>query len=83
MKQTPTYFVLKYILMSYAYRHGQESPRTELLHNIDSASKPVGEPLEKSPFDVRISAALRVGNWKIITGSPGNIFDHIRNNKVS
>ncbi|OWF39966.1 hypothetical protein KP79_PYT04298 [Mizuhopecten yessoensis] len=51
---------------------GAKSPRDTLLHNIDPLTKPVGDKLEGSPFDNRYRAALRVGDWKVITGNPGD-----------
>ncbi|XP_069119491.1 arylsulfatase B-like isoform X2 [Argopecten irradians] len=50
---------------------GAVSPREVLLHNIDPLFEPVGDTLEGSPFDNRYRAALRWGNWKLITGNPG------------
>ncbi|XP_052789577.1 arylsulfatase B-like [Mya arenaria] len=49
-----------------------DSPRQEILHNIDQLFKPSGRPLYNGTFDTTIRAALRVGDWKIITGDPGN-----------
>lgn len=46
--------------------------RSSILHNIDPLFQPVGHRLPKSPFDNRIRAAVRFGDWKLITGSPGN-----------
>ncbi|XP_041368945.1 arylsulfatase J-like [Gigantopelta aegis] len=51
---------------------GKPSPRKELLHNIDILFPKVGAPMFIDTFDTRIRAALRVGDWKIITGNPGN-----------
>ncbi|XP_041369203.1 arylsulfatase B-like [Gigantopelta aegis] len=51
---------------------GKPSPRKELLHNIDILYPKVGKPMFTDTFDTRIRAALRVGDWKIITGNPGN-----------
>lgn len=48
------------------------SPRTEILHNIDPLFKPSGVPLANTTFNTTTRAALRVGDWKIITGDPGN-----------
>nr|XP_022320934.1 arylsulfatase B-like isoform X2 [Crassostrea virginica] len=48
------------------------SPRKSILHNIDPMYPPVGERVPSSPFDNRIRAAVRMGDWKLITGNPGN-----------
>lgn len=48
-----------------ALRFSKESPRSELLHNIDPWPD---EPLE---FSRDITSAIRVGDWKLLTGSPG------------
>ncbi|XP_053381274.1 arylsulfatase B-like [Mercenaria mercenaria] len=48
------------------------SPRKELLHNIDPLYPASGQPLPNSTFNTTRRAALRVGDWKIITGDPGN-----------
>ena len=53
------------------FRKGCESPRQELLHNIDPIYDLHGNKTADSKFDVRVRAALRVGDWKIITGDPG------------
>lgn len=50
---------------------GKKSSRQEILHNIDPMSRPVGRRLKSSPFDNRIMAALRQGDWKLLTGNPG------------
>ena len=56
------------------------SPRTELLINIDNHpdNQLRGSPRKNSSFDVRMSAGLRVGNWKLITGN--GIGNNIREN---
>nr|XP_054768781.1 arylsulfatase J-like [Lytechinus pictus] len=41
------------------------SPRKELLHNIDPW------PNQPKEFSSNISAAIRVGHWKLLTGDPG------------
>ncbi|XP_038067302.1 arylsulfatase B-like isoform X2 [Patiria miniata] len=55
---------------------GDPSPREELLHNIDplyapptTHSMPV---IRAKVFNETIRAAIRSGDWKLITGSPGN-----------
>ncbi|XP_061189374.1 arylsulfatase B-like [Saccostrea echinata] len=49
-----------------------ENQRKAILHNIDPLSKPKGQIWPNSPFDNRIRAALRMGDWKLVTGNPGN-----------
>ncbi|XP_045192995.2 arylsulfatase J-like [Mercenaria mercenaria] len=46
--------------------------RDEILINIDPLSVAEGQPLFNNTFDRRISAALRVDDWKIMTGYPVN-----------
>ncbi|XP_033646949.1 arylsulfatase B-like [Asterias rubens] len=56
--------------------NGYPSPRHELLHNIDpltivkpaNATKVMGSKV----FNETIRAAIRSGDWKLITGDPGN-----------
>ncbi|XP_071828727.1 arylsulfatase J-like isoform X2 [Apostichopus japonicus] len=43
-----------------------ESPRLELVHNIDPW------PNNPAKFSTEISAAIRVRDWKLITGDPGS-----------
>ncbi|XP_007519087.2 arylsulfatase B [Erinaceus europaeus] len=64
---------------------GSPSPRVELLHNIDpdfiesapcpgpSMAPAEGGPSipESSVFNTSIHAAIRYGNWKLLTGNPG------------
>ncbi len=45
------------------------SPRTELLININNQRR--GSERPGSPFDVRLTAGLRIGNWKLLTGNGG------------
>ena len=56
------------------------SPRKEILHNIDPLFDPAGVPKYNGTFKTSTRAALRVGDWKIITGEPGiscNVFTHL------
>ena len=47
-----------------------ESPRTELLHNIDPLKSTKASHIIKG-FDTSVQAAIRVGDWKLLTGDPG------------
>ncbi|XP_033642366.1 arylsulfatase B-like [Asterias rubens] len=62
---------------------GVPSPRTEILHNIDVLTTPdlESQPTFKSylprfnesgTYNTSIRAAIRMGDWKLITGQPGN-----------
>ncbi|KAK3749068.1 hypothetical protein RRG08_034043 [Elysia crispata] len=52
-------------------RDGKPSARTEILHNIDILTPLQGSRVYKDKFDTRIKAAIRVGDYKLITGDPG------------
>ena len=47
-------------------------PRKWLLHNIDPLTKKKGKKLFPHTFDTRVRAAIRFGDYKLITGDPGN-----------
>ena len=51
-------------------RYNEPSPRYELLHNINPESQPVGDNLYPDIFDVRVRSAIRVGDYKLLTGDP-------------
>ncbi|GFN95654.1 arylsulfatase b-like [Plakobranchus ocellatus] len=50
------------------------TPRKWLLHNIDPLFKKKGKEKQKYAgiFDTRVRAAIRVGEYKLLTGNPGN-----------
>ncbi|GFO45149.1 arylsulfatase b-like [Plakobranchus ocellatus] len=52
-------------------RAGIPSKRKEILHNIDVLFPWKGERLFNNTFDTRVRAAIRVGDFKLITGDPG------------
>ena len=60
-----------FMVVYYTSSEGSQSPRTELLHNIDPLYNPVGNLHPNSKFDNRIRAAIRVGDYKLVTGYPG------------
>ena len=49
-----------------------DSPRSEILHNIDPLYEKVHPSFIRKGFDTSVHAAIRVGNWKLLTGNPGN-----------
>ncbi|CAL8347317.1 unnamed protein product [Merluccius merluccius] len=59
---------------------GKESPRQEILHNIDPLHKPPSPPgprpgsgkWSQHIWDTSVQAAIRVGDWKLLTGDPGH-----------
>ena len=53
------------------YSTNSSSPRTELLININNLQRR-GSERPGSPFDVRMTAGLRMDNWKLLTGSGGS-----------
>lgn len=56
---------------------GAPSPRKDLLHNIDPLTPLKGDLLPWSPFDNRVTAAVRVGPWKLLTGDPGMALNNV------
>ena len=50
---------------------GAASPRTEILHNIDPVETP-WDSVHFQPYKWCPHAALRVGDWKLLTGCPGD-----------
>ncbi|CAL1531381.1 unnamed protein product [Lymnaea stagnalis] len=51
---------------------GKRSEREEILHNIDILEPLLGKRLFEDTFDTRVRAAIRVGDYKLITGNPGD-----------
>ncbi|XP_070774970.1 arylsulfatase I-like isoform X5 [Enoplosus armatus] len=55
---------------------GKESPRQEILHNIDPLHKPPVQTMSwdssQPVWDTSVQAAIRVGDWKLLTGDPGH-----------
>lgn len=47
-----------------------KSPRTEILHDINPREIVLGTPLFNNTFNTTTRAALRMGDWKIVTGHP-------------
>ncbi|XP_066269664.1 arylsulfatase B-like [Branchiostoma lanceolatum] len=55
---------------------GASSPRNEILHNIDPLTWSTNSEASKihghGTFNTAVKAAIRVGDWKLLTGNPGN-----------
>ena len=48
------------------------TPRNEILHNIDPVWMRKGQnSSHPGDYDVTVRAAIRVGDWKLLTGDPG------------
>ncbi|XP_035687988.1 arylsulfatase B-like [Branchiostoma floridae] len=63
------------------FSEGKASPRTEILHNINPLIRQVNSKSLKvenhNIFDTSTRAAIRSGDWKLITGKPGMLFNYI------
>uniref|UniRef100_A0A3B3WUU8 Sulfatase N-terminal domain-containing protein n=1 Tax=Poecilia mexicana TaxID=48701 RepID=A0A3B3WUU8_9TELE len=55
-----------------AISEGKESPRKEILHNIDPLHKHPTESKSRDDKPGKKAAAIRVGDWKLLTGDPGH-----------
>lgn len=62
-----------------AISDGLPSPRAEILFNIDPVSRKPGEPYDKALllnglgiWDTAVRAAIRAGDWKLLTGNVGD-----------
>ena len=59
------------VFLSNSSSGGAPPQRTWLVHNIDSMADKKGKRLYPHGFDTRVRAAIRVGDYKLITGNPG------------
>ncbi|KAJ8305135.1 hypothetical protein KUTeg_017314 [Tegillarca granosa] len=53
-----------------AISQGADSQREVILHNIDPLYRRSGNPVYTNTFDTSVRAAIRWGDWKLITGNP-------------
>ncbi|RUS91746.1 hypothetical protein EGW08_000454 [Elysia chlorotica] len=53
-------------------RDGKASERKEILHNIDILFPQKGKKLFNDTFDTRVRASIRVGDYKLLCGDPGD-----------
>ncbi|GFS25163.1 arylsulfatase B-like [Elysia marginata] len=51
---------------------GTSSPRNVILHNIDILRPRLGKPAVNGTFDTSVRAAIRIGDYKLITGDCGD-----------
>ena len=77
---TRLFYALSPSVQFIHFSTGTKSPRTEILHNIDTLQPPPKSPFmennvekrsDANAFNTSIRSAIRVGDWKLITGDPG------------